>query len=93
MNKKMPDAPRNETEINNRFSEQLHHKLDGLVRSLIHNDVDLDYARKQFEHAYIREVLKLHHGNIGQASRALGVHRNTLSKRIKELKIPVIKSP
>ncbi len=93
MNKKTPDSPRNETELNNRFSEQLHQKLDGLVRSLIHSNVDLDYARKQFDRAYIRETLKVNQGNIGHAARAMGVHRNTLSKRIKELKIPVIKNP
>lgn len=74
------------------LSDQLHTKLDSLVRSLIKHDIDLKYARKELETAYIREVLKKHQGNIGAAAKALGVHRNTLSKHIKELKITVPKS-
>ncbi|MDJ0837975.1 MAG: helix-turn-helix domain-containing protein [Acidobacteriota bacterium] len=78
--------------LNHRFSEQLHHKLDHLVRALVSNDIDLQFAKQQLEHAYIREVLKAHQGNIGRTAQALGVHRNTLSKRIKDLKIDIPKS-
>ena len=70
-----------------RLSNKLHLELDGLVHSLIRHDIDLQFAKKQLERAYIQALLRINHNNIGQTARALGVHRNTLSKHMKELKI------
>ncbi|CAM2069045.1 Helix-turn-helix domain-containing protein [Sulfidibacter corallicola] len=69
----------------------MHHKLSELVAELINNDIDLQFAKKELESTYIREILKRHNGNIGLSAKALGMHRNTLSKRIKDLKIPHLK--
>ncbi len=41
---------------------------------------------KEVEDQYIRRVMKFTGGNINKAASILGVHRNTLSKRIKDLK-------
>ena len=83
MQEKIPELQTNR--LNSRLSDQLHQKLASLVRSLVKHDIDLSYAKKQLESAYIREILDANQGNIGQTARVLGVHRNTLSKRIKEL--------
>ena len=36
------------------------------------------------ERLHIREVLKLVNGHLGNASELLGVHRNTLTRKIRE---------
>jgi len=81
------NAPR--TGLGKNVTESLHRKLDSLVESLLEYGIDLDYARKQLERGYIQALLRDHQGNIGQTARALGVHRNTLSKRIRDLDITV----
>lgn len=67
----------------------MHHKLSELVAELINNDIDLQFAKKELESTYIQQILRQHNGNIGHSAKALGMHRNTLSKRIKDLKITV----
>jgi DNA-binding NtrC family response regulator len=65
----------------------VHRKLYDLVTDLIENDVDLNFAKKQFEATFIKEVLDRNGGNIGKTAKQLGMHRNTLSKRIRDLEI------
>ncbi len=67
--------------------DQLHQELSSLVKRLIKHDIDLQFAKKALETHYIEEVLQSHEGNIGHTAKTLGIHRNTLSKRIRELKI------
>lgn len=73
-------------------SDKLRGKLVALVKELVDHDIDLQFAKKELEALYISEILSANQGNIGASARALGMHRNTLSKRIKELDIPVTKS-
>jgi len=42
----------------------------------------LDLAKREFENAFLREVVSKHGGNCSAAARHLGMHRNTLSKKI-----------
>jgi DNA-binding NtrC family response regulator len=65
--------------------------LDELVAALLVHDIDLQFAKKQLERTYIQALLRRNQNNIGQTARALGVHRNTLSKHIRELKIVIEK--
>lgn len=76
-----------------RAKDPLNPKLASLVRDLINHHIDLQFAKKELESLYIREVLRAHDGHIGQSATALGMHRNTLSKRIKALKIPLPYEP
>lgn len=69
--------------------DMLYRSLDHFVGGLLKNSIDLNFARQELDYVYIREVLKTNGGNIGRAAKMLGMHRNTLSKRIKELNIPV----
>jgi two-component system, NtrC family, response regulator AtoC len=43
-----------------------------------------DLALADVEKLHIREVLRLVHGHLGKASDVLGVHRNTLTRKIRE---------
>lgn len=79
----------NESSLSQKDREVLYRSLDDFVGGLIKNSIDLNFARQELDFVYIREVLKTNGGNIGRAAKMLGMHRNTLSKRIKELNIPV----
>ena len=71
--------------------DHLNRKLAALVGALIEHEIDLQFAKKELESTYIKEILRGNNGNIGLSARALGMHRNTLSKRLKELKIVIPK--
>lgn len=68
-------------------SDDLCVQLETLVHNMLAKGVDLSYAKQALEKAYISEILLRHKGNIGQSALALGIHRNTLSKRIRDLEI------
>lgn len=72
--------------------DELRHSLAQFVDGLIRHNIDLNYARNELDFFYISEVLRHNGGNIGRAAQTMGMHRNTLSKRIRELNIAV-KSP
>jgi DNA-binding NtrC family response regulator len=44
-------------------------------------------ARAAFERKYLLDVLDRHAGNISQASAAIGIHRQTLQYKLKQLGI------
>lgn len=67
----------------------MHQKLSEFVTDLIEHDIDLQFAKRQLEKAYIQEILLRNHSNIGKSAKKLGIHRNTLAKRIRDLEIQV----
>ena len=75
-----------------RKRDDLHRRLDSLVVGLLQHEIDLNYAKRELDFVYIREVLKSNGGNIGRSAKVMGMHRNTLSKRIKDLNIPLPKT-
>ena len=44
-------------------------------------------AQREFAKHFIARVVTKHQGNLGKAAATLGVHRNTLTRKIQELKI------
>jgi DNA-binding NtrC family response regulator len=48
---------------------------------------DFREARKQFEIAYIRAKLREHGGNITRTAAAIGLHRQSLQEKLRELGI------
>ena len=57
-------------------------KLRNLVAELVRGGVQLEMALREFERLYIEEVLASHDGNQSAAARELGIHRNTLSRKL-----------
>lgn len=57
------------------------------MEALFQHQVDLEFAKTQLEARYIHKVLERHNGNISQSARTLGIHRNTLAKRIRDLDV------
>jgi DNA-binding NtrC family response regulator len=59
-------------------------ELEALVDQMITRGILFDEAVKEFEKNFILKVLSRHNHNLSKAAEALGIHRNTLSKRMLE---------
>ena len=62
-------------------------QLDRLVGELVMKGIRYEDAQREFEKRFISEVLTATDGNLGRAAEALGMHRNTLSRKIAEYRI------
>jgi DNA-binding protein Fis len=57
-------------------------QLEALVAQLVERGIYFDEAVGEFEKRFIKKVLDSHNGNQSRAARVLGIHRNTLSRKI-----------
>ena len=61
--------------------------LDQLVAEMVSRGVHYEDAKREFDKRFITKVIDHADGNLCRAADKLGVHRNTLSRKIAELKI------
>lgn len=61
--------------------------LDQLVSEMVAKGVHYEDARREFDKRFLTSVITKSDGNLCKAADTLGVHRNTLARKIKELKI------
>ncbi len=61
--------------------------LEKLVTEMVDKGIRYDDAQREFEKRFIACVVQQSDGNLSRAADTLGVHRNTLTRKIKELKI------
>lgn len=57
-------------------------QLDALINQLVERGILYDEALAEFEKRFIRKVLDTYRGNQSRAAEALGIHRNTLSRKL-----------
>jgi DNA-binding NtrC family response regulator len=62
----------------------LRDELDSLVFEMLTKGIRYDDAHREFEKRFISHALRQVEGNVGQAAELLGMHRNTLSRKIQE---------
>ncbi len=62
-------------------------QLEGLVNQMVERGILFDEAIGEFEKRFIKRVLDRTHGNQSRAAEVLGIHRNTLSRKIGEYKL------
>ncbi len=62
-------------------------RLEQLVGEMVDRGIRYEDAAREFERHFITRVVSNCDGNLGKAANALGVHRNTLTRKIHELKI------
>ncbi|MFQ5817878.1 MAG: helix-turn-helix domain-containing protein [Terriglobia bacterium] len=62
-------------------------QLEALIHQLVDRGILFGEAVAEFEKRFIKEVLDNHQGNQSRAARALGIHRNTLSRKIELYKL------
>ncbi|HEV2697775.1 MAG TPA: helix-turn-helix domain-containing protein [Terriglobales bacterium] len=64
-------------------------QLEALVQQMYRSNILYSEAVREFKRRFISTVLQENKGNQCRAARQLGMHRNTLSRTIDELKIEV----
>jgi DNA-binding NtrC family response regulator len=62
-------------------------RLDKLVEEMVTRGVQFDDAIHEFEKRFITRVLGQYDGSLTKAAGALGIHRNTLTRKMGEYKI------
>lgn len=62
-------------------------QLEGLVGQMVERGILFREAICEFEKRFIKQVLDHANGNQSRAAELLGIHRNTLSRKIEEYKL------
>ena len=62
-------------------------QLQGLVTQMVDRGILFDEAVGEFEKRFIKRILDRADGNQCRAAKMLGIHRNTLSRKIGEYKL------
>ncbi|HKO03792.1 MAG TPA: helix-turn-helix domain-containing protein [Candidatus Acidoferrales bacterium] len=57
-------------------------QLEGLVGQMVERGILFQEAVGEFEKRFIKRVLDRSNGNQSRAAKVLGIHRNTLSRKI-----------
>ena len=71
---------------------QLRTKMELLIEEMLDGQILLGEAISEFEKLYIQKALLRYNEHLSQTADALGIHRNTLSKRVAAYQTPP-KSP
>ena len=61
---------------------QMRARLEALIDEMLDGQIMLDEALAEFEKLYIQKALSRHKEHLSRTANVLGIHRNTLSKRV-----------
>jgi DNA-binding NtrC family response regulator len=61
---------------------QMRARLEALIDEMLDGQIMLDEALSEFEKLYIQKALARHKEHLSRTATILGIHRNTLSKRV-----------
>jgi transcriptional regulator with PAS, ATPase and Fis domain len=61
---------------------QMRARLEALIDEMLDGQIMLDEALTEFEKLYIQKALARHKEHLSRTANSLGIHRNTLSKRV-----------
>ena len=59
-------------------------EMEQLIDRMISGGILFEEATEEFEKQFILKVMRQHNNNLSKAALTLGIHRNTLSKRIEQ---------
>ena len=62
-------------------------QLDTLVQQMLDRGVRYEDARREFEKVFITRALQRAKGNLGDTAELLGIHRNTVARKMTEYRI------
>jgi DNA-binding NtrC family response regulator len=62
-------------------------QLENLVQQMLDRGVRYEDARREFEKVFIARALQRSKGNVGDAADLLGLHRNTVARKMTEYRI------
>jgi DNA-binding NtrC family response regulator len=61
---------------------QMRARLEALIDEMLDGQIMLDEALAEFEKLYIQKAMARHREHLSRTAASLGIHRNTLSKRV-----------
>ncbi len=61
---------------------QIRNRMEKLIEEMLEGQIFLNEAMTEFEKLYIQKALERHQKHLSKTADALGIHRNTLSKRV-----------
>jgi transcriptional regulator with PAS, ATPase and Fis domain len=61
---------------------QIREQMEVLIEEMLNGQIMLGEAITEFEKLYIQKALQLNNEHYSNTANALGIHRNTLSKRV-----------
>jgi DNA-binding protein Fis len=67
---------------------RLKERLEILCKEMIDKGILYSEAMDRFERCFIAEVMGRNNGNLVRTAAILGIHRNTLSKKVTRHKLP-----
>ena len=67
---------------------QMRARLEALIDEMLDGRIMLDEAMAEFEKLYIEKALSRHKEHLSKTATTLGIHRNTLSKRVATYRKP-----
>jgi DNA-binding NtrC family response regulator len=62
-------------------------QLEQLIGEMLTKGVRYEDAQREFEKRFITQALQKVDGNLGKAADLLGMHRNTLSRKMTEYRL------
>jgi len=62
-------------------------QLERLIQEMVERGLLYEDALRVFERAFISQVLARTNGNLSRAAGKLGIHRNTLSRKVAEYRL------
>ena len=62
-------------------------QLEALVQEMLDRGVLYEDARREFEKVFITRALQRSKGSVGDAAELLGLHRNTVARKMTEYRI------
>jgi len=62
-------------------------QLESLIGMMVDRGILLEEAITEFEKKFIKCVLENSKGNQSRAAKVLGIHRNTLSRKVSDYKL------
>jgi DNA-binding NtrC family response regulator len=62
-------------------------QLDRLVQEMLDKGILYEDARREFEKVFISRALQRSRGSVGDAAELLGLHRNTVARKMTEYRI------
>jgi DNA-binding NtrC family response regulator len=62
-------------------------RLEELVAEMVDKGIRYQDAQREFDKRFISRVVQCCDGNLSRAADRLGIHRNTLGRKMQELRI------
>jgi Fis family transcriptional regulator, factor for inversion stimulation protein len=62
-------------------------QIEALVSQMVGKGILLEEAVEEFEKRFIKAAMEGNNGNQSRAARTLGIHRNTLSRKLEKFRL------